>query len=339
MTTQNTQVQTTGKQETVADFILSRKAALAEIAPKYLNVERLIRLALSAYARNPDLAKCSKTSLLQFCIKCAETGTEKIGAGGAWPVAFWNNKLTPPQQDILFISDYRNMIRVARNAGVIKDAVAEVVYEKDTFHYTRGLHPELIHQPTLGDRGKLKFTYCVYELPDGRKDFRVLHEDDVSRRKRSSRAADKGPWKTHEPEMWKKTAVRAAMGIFEGSSKEMDSLLEADNDLQPIEIQQPVSMPKAIDDVTQATAIPLASDKPADTRTVQVKLAEVLADAGVSVDDALSFMQTKGLVQDASTIGGYDDLPDSVCEKIAGDSKMLAELTKKFGKRPGRKET
>lgn len=247
MTTPNTAVQTAGRpQETVADFILSRRDALAQIAPKYLNVERLMRLALAAYSRNPELAKCSKASLLQFCIKCAETGTEKIGAGGAWPIAFWNNKLNPPQQDILFVSDYRNMIRVAKAAGVIKDATAEVVYENDKFHYTRGLHPELIHEPTLQVRGKLLFTYCVYELPDGRRDFRVLHEDDVNRRKRSSRAANNGPWKTHEPEMWRKTAVRAAMGAFEGSSKEMDTLMEADNDAEPIEVEPPIHMPKAI---------------------------------------------------------------------------------------------
>lgn len=347
-----TAVQTagSGKQETVADFILSRKSALAEIAPKYLNVERLMRLALAAYSRNPELAKCSKASLLQFCIKCAETGTEKIGAGGAWPIAFWNNKLNPPQQDILFVSDYRNMIRVAKSAGVIKDAIAEVVYENDKFHYTRGLHPELIHEPTLGQRGKLLFTYCVYELPDGRRDFRVLHEDDVNRRKKSSRAADKGPWKTHEPEMWRKTAVRAAMGAFEGSSKEMDTLLEADNDQEPIEVTAPISMPKAIDDAkgTDAAAESAAGLAPAPApqagtakenppvavqppETISQSTIRILSESGVTCDDCLDFLETNGLIKDKSSIGSYDEVPEAVWEKLRGDAKMTARLLKTFG--------
>lgn len=181
----------------------------------------------------------------------------------------------------------------------------------------------------------------VYRKDKGRPEYKTVSFDTYN--------TGRSRWEKDPGGMISKVALSQALrgayptalgGLY--TQEEMQRLTETGFGM--IAAQEPIAMPKAIDDAAAQTAqatpqpAPDPAAAPADTRTVQVKLAEVLADAGVSVDDALSFMQTKGLVQDASTIGGYDDLPDSVCEKIAGDSKMLAELTKKFGK-SGRKET
>lgn len=160
----------------------------------------------------------------------------------------------------------------------------------------------------------------------------------------------KSRWQADPGGMIEKVALSQALrsayptalgGLY--TQEEMQRLTETGQGVLQ-EAPLPISMPRATDEPAkgqeqeQQQEAPPAEEQPADTRTVQVKLAEFLADAGVSVDDALSFMQTKGLVQDASSLGSFDDLSDGVVEKLAGDSKMLAELTKKFGK-SGRKET
>lgn len=227
--------------------------AFRKVAPKHLKIERVIKLMLAARSRNPALAECTSASVLQFCMRCSETGLEPIGAGGAWPVPFRNKN---GAMEVQFIPDYRGLINSAKRAKVIKDAYAEVVRENDEFDYTLGLEPTLTHKPSRNDRGDLNAAYCVIVLPDGTKRFTVMDGDEVEGIRKRSKAGNVGPWQTDPGEMWKKTAVRRAMKPFAGAAPELDAAIEYDNEAAGIVDlgREPIRPPKII----EAEALPHA---------------------------------------------------------------------------------
>jgi recombination protein RecT len=214
---------------------------LQEVAAKHLKPERVVRILLTACSKNPRLLDCSRESVLTFCMSCAQTGLEPIGAGGAWPVPYRNKN---GKTEMQFIPDYRGLVNCAKRAECITDAYAEVVKERDDFSYSLGLTPDLKHVPATGDRGKLIAAYCVFQLPDGTKRFVVMDGDEVKGIQNRSRAGRDGPWITDESEMWKKTVTRRAMKPFAGMSAMLDAAIDADNAATGIEIEKPaVTMP------------------------------------------------------------------------------------------------
>lgn len=234
---------------------------LRKVAPKFVNVTRMVSLAIEAKMRNPLLEKCSPVSVLNFCKKCAETGTDRIGAGGMWAVPFWSNK--NHCYDMVPIPDWRLLIEKAKKAKAILHATAEAVYAADEFAYERGMTPTLTHRPARTNRGDLVAVYCVYTMTDGTKDFVVMdfEADIVPIRNRTNAwksYKDKGfenPWVTDPAEQAKKTVVKRAMKIFEGASVELTALLASDNIINGVAddaierapIHMPVMLPKAID--------------------------------------------------------------------------------------------
>ena len=275
-TNQTTAVATrqTDPAQSLAKMLNDAMPELRRIDPKYVNITRMVSLAIEAKMRNELLAQCSPVSVLNFCKKCAEAGTDRVGAGGMWPVPFWNKKGNGGKgcYDMQPMPDWRLIIEKAKKAKAIKHATAEAVYENDVFSYSRGMNPSLIHEPALSDRGKLVRVYCVYTMPDGEKDFCVMDIGaDVDPIRKRSKAADAGPWVTDFTEMAKKTVVKRALKVFEGASPELTALIETDNAAvgyaeTTVEVREPVAMPKVIEatatETTQTT--PTESAAPAE---------------------------------------------------------------------------
>jgi recombination protein RecT len=251
--------------------------ALPEIrtlAPKYCNPERLVAIALQAQMHNPLLAQCTPASVVAFCKRCAEVGTDRIGAGGMWPVPF---RRKDGGYDMTPIPDWRLMVEKAKRAKAIKHATADAVYAADEFRYSRGLAPELVHVPArCADRGDLVAAYCVYVLPDGERDFVVMERAEVDAIRARSKARDAGPWVTDFSEMAKKTAVKRAMKTFDGASIELTRAIETDNEYLgygaiDIDARPPVAMPRLKEPQLAATEEqpkpqqPQAAEPPAAT--------------------------------------------------------------------------
>lgn len=247
----------TDPNQSLAAMLDQASVELRRVAPKYVNIQRMIALVIEAKQRNPLLANCSPASVVNFCKRCAEAGTDRIGAGGMWAVPFYNTKtgtyeMTP-------IPDWRLLIEKAKKAKAIKHATAEAVYENDHFEYERGLEPKLVHRPALSNRGKLRAVYCIYVLPDDTKDFVVMdwEADVVPIRNRTNawkswiKDKQENPWVTAEAEQAKKTVVKRAMKLFEGASPELTKLIEVDNvvfgfgDMETAS-RVPIAEPKAI---------------------------------------------------------------------------------------------
>lgn len=234
---------------------------LKRLAPKYVNLSRLMALALEAKIKNPLLAKSSIASVVAFCKKCAEWGTDRVGAGGVWAVPFWNTKTG--SYDMTPIPDWRLLVEKAKKAKAITHATAEVVREGDRFVYSRGMTPNVSHEPALAATGAVIAAYCIYTLPDGSRDFVVMSRtelDAIRGRSQAWKAYLKDtsklcPYNTDPEEMDKKTVIKRAMKLFEGASIELTTLLEADHRAMGFadytEAPEPITMPKAITAVLQ----------------------------------------------------------------------------------------
>lgn len=220
---------------------------LKRLAPKYVNLSRLMALALEARIKNPLLAKCNIASVVAFCKKAAEWGTDRVGAGGVWAVPFWNKKTN--SYDMTPIPDWRLLVEKAKKAKAITHATTDVVREGDKFAYSRGMTPNVFHEPALAATGAVIAAYCIYTLPDGTRDFVVMSATEVEKVRRSSKAKDDGPWVDWPEEMTKKTVVKRTMKLFEGASVELTALLDADNAVLGIDMTppEPITMPKAIE--------------------------------------------------------------------------------------------
>lgn len=245
--------------DVLKDKLTRARDKLAEVAPKYMSIDRLTRLMLLACGKSPKILACTPESILQFSMKCAETGLEPIGAGGCWPIPYGTT--------LTFIPDYRGLVHCAVRAGVIKEgAKAEIVRAADLFDYELGLTPYLKHKPARGDRGELDAAYCIYELPNGDKQFVVMDRADILAIKSRSKSANSGPWVTDEAEMWKKTVVRRAMKPFAGISSALDAAIDADDKAGGVVDvdREPVPMPKAIGETPapEADAAPSEPENP-----------------------------------------------------------------------------
>jgi len=242
--------------QVLAKTLKDNLPALKRLAPKYLNLSRLMSLALEARQRNPLLAECSIESVVEFCKRCCEWGTDRVGAGGAWPVPFWNNKTK--RYEMQAIPDWRLLIEKAKKAKAILHAMPDIVREGDKFSQTRGMNPSLVHEPILGSSAPVIAAYCVYTLPHGDKDFVVMSRaelDAIRNRSKAWQAYLKDPsklcpWNTDPWEMYKKTVVKRAMKLFEGASVELTLLLDADHRVMGFDDEaelEPIAMPTPIE--------------------------------------------------------------------------------------------
>lgn len=198
-------------QATLKNFLESAavKAKLAEVANKVLKPEDLIRMALMAISRNPDIAKCTQASIVRALIDAAELGIQPGGTmGRGYLVPRMNKKVTPAAMECCFDPGWRGLIDVARRSGQIARIEAHVVYQRDVFRVTYGVESKIIHEPALdGDAGPIVAAYAVAFFKDGTYQAEVLRKADLDKIKKSS-ASQNGPWATWYDEMARKSAVR-----------------------------------------------------------------------------------------------------------------------------------
>ncbi len=188
---------------TLAQFLEVRRTHLEEVLPKSrgLTAEKLIKLAILATSKNPDLKDCDMGSVFLCLLQCAELGLEPSGTLGA---AY----LVPFKGVCTLIIGYRGLIDLARRSGVLRQIEAHVVHERDKFKLRFGLEPLLEHEPCLdGDAGKPRLVYCVAQLADGAKHVEVMTLSEVAKIQALSKARN-SPWNSHWEEMAKKSVAR-----------------------------------------------------------------------------------------------------------------------------------
>lgn len=208
---------------TLAGFLEQRREAIAQVVPRHLSVDRLLKVALNSVSKNEALKRCSMTSILQCVVTCAELGLEPGGAlGGAY--------LVPYKDTATLIIGYRGFVDLMRRSGQLSTVQAAVVHQKDRFRYSLGIDTVLEHEPYIdGDPGPMTRVYCVIKLKDGGVQVEVMSKAQVDAVRARSRSATSGPWVTDYEEMAKKTVIRRAAKLAPMSS-EVAKALEAEDD-------------------------------------------------------------------------------------------------------------
>jgi recombination protein RecT len=169
--------------------------------PKHLDVDRVMRTAMTEVNKNTYLQKCNPLSVVGSVIQASELGLE---VGSALGHAF----LVPYGDKAQLIVGYKGLLSLARRSGNIKTITARAVYENDEFEYRYGLADEIKHKPALNDPGPMVAVYAIALFKDGGHQFEVMSVEEVEKIRKRSKAGNSGPWKTDPEEMSRKTVIR-----------------------------------------------------------------------------------------------------------------------------------
>jgi recombination protein RecT len=179
-------------------------------------------------SKSPDLLQCTKTSL-QNCI--LQSMALRLYPGPLQECAYVKYK-----DEAVFIPQYQGLIKLAVQGRTIRDASANVVYERDEFDYSEGTDPFIRHKRYLGkaaERGDRIAVYATATLRNGAKKFIIMSMDDIESVKSRSRSASSSysPWSTDYDEMAKKTAIKRLLKLIPKST-ELAEAIEMDNAIE-----------------------------------------------------------------------------------------------------------
>lgn len=192
--------------------------------PKVLTAERLSRIIITEFRKNPSLSQCTTESFMSSVMQSAQLGLEPGSALGlAYLVPFNKSVKNSTGQwvkvkECQLIIGYRGMISLARRSGEILSINAYCVYEKDEFSYQLGLHPDIKHVPTMeADPGPVVYVYAIAQLRGGGVQFEAMSRAAVEAVRNDSegwksavkyKKTETSPWHSNFDEMAKKTVIR-----------------------------------------------------------------------------------------------------------------------------------
>lgn len=189
-------------------MLKQHQAEIARALPKHLNPDRMTRIALTEFRKNPRLAECDPRSVFAAVIMASQLGLEPGLMGQCY--------LIPYKSECQLIPGYQGLLDLVRRSGKVKRIEAQVVYERDRFTYRTGLFVTLEHEPLLdGDRGEPRLAYAVAEFADGGHHVEIMTRAQIEairdrgqNTQNAKRYGKKTSWDTDTDEMWRKTVLR-----------------------------------------------------------------------------------------------------------------------------------
>jgi|TARA_Y100001951_G_C11264705_1_gene254729 recombination protein RecT len=202
-----------------------------------LSAKRYISACLTALAVQPKLMQCKPASVLKAMMESARFGLEPNS-----PLS--EAALIPYGQECTFLIEYRGMMKLAWNTGLIKSLDYDKVCDGDEFDYSKGSNGlSFHHRPKLSSsRGEGSIYYAYAELKHGGAAFQIMTRDDiVAHAKHFSRgySSESSPWQTDFDAMAYKTVIRQLCdkklpksttenGILMSEAAHIDDLVEDD---------------------------------------------------------------------------------------------------------------
>lgn len=188
----------------IASYLAPMKSRIAAALPKHLTADRVIQMASTTIARNPNIAKCTPASLLGSVMQASILGFPPVDALGYCYFVPYGNQ-------VQFQIGYRGMVELARRSGRIKMVFAEVVREGDEFEVEFGLEPKLRHIPKLDPSKPMTHAYAVCHFTDGGHNFVILSRQEIERlrlRNASQKKGVSGAWATDYEAMAKAKVLK-----------------------------------------------------------------------------------------------------------------------------------
>lgn len=221
------QQQPQSKPQTLKGLLMSPQVQdqIATALPKHMTADRMVRAAMTAMLRTPDLARCDQTSFMSAMLQLSQVGLEPDGRM-AHLIPFNNNKAG--RVDCQLIIDYKGLVELVQRSGKVSTIHADVVCENDDFEYDMGeikKHKIDFRKP----RGPAYAAYARVVMKDGTSKCEVMNREEIEAIRNRSRAGQSGPWKTDWNEMAKKTVFRRCSKWLSLSSELCDAV-EVDDD-------------------------------------------------------------------------------------------------------------
>lgn len=233
-------------QEKLGAWLPKLGPELAKILPRGYSAERMVKLALAEAQKTADITLCTKESVALSLMRIAQWNLD-VGVS-AYLVPFNVNIAKRGEADrwikvCTAVPDYRGLIQMAKQAGVVRDIFAREVWAGDEFDYAYGTERFVKHKPTEDPtkRGALRGAWLEIRLPfDGLSknswtfDFMPIADIEAIRAKSKSW----GPEKKRYCEPWyaRKSAVRHFLNQQPKMGTVLDeALADPDSDAEALE--------------------------------------------------------------------------------------------------------
>jgi recombination protein RecT len=191
-----------------SDLLEKMKPQIAKALPKHLTPERMMRVALTAYSRDPKLQECDPMSIIGGIVQASQLGLEvNTVLGQAYLIPYKNKGKMEAQ----FQTGYKGELVLAYNTGQYEMIAAYEVYANDEFDYELGMEQKLRHKPSASPSGDPVYYYAIYKTINGGKAFFVMSREQVNMHAKKFSQSYKsgfGPWKSDFDAMAKKTCIK-----------------------------------------------------------------------------------------------------------------------------------
>lgn len=203
-----------------------RGAAQLKMAlPAHITPEKFQRAAITALMNNPDIADCSKQSVMNSLMKCAQDGLIPDGREAA---------IVKFKGTAQYLPMAYGLIKRMRNSGEVQSVNAYIVYDNEDFDWViRDGVEEFTHKPMIrGEKGGVLLAYAVVLLKDGGKHVEVMRKADIEKARLASpnQKGSERPlhiWASWYEEMAKKTVIHRAAKRCPTSS-DIERMLQRD---------------------------------------------------------------------------------------------------------------
>jgi len=194
--------------EGLVAYLETRKGDLAAALPKHLGIDRMMRVYLTMFRKNPKLLTCDAASVYGSLLTAAQLGIEVGIANEGWLVPFYNKKRKCNEAQL--IVGYGGLVNLARRSGQIAGVWANCVYKDEKHEYQAGTDPIIVHvpSPTPKRDEDLVAVYAVAEFKDGSKQAEWMWKWEIDQIRDRSRSSNDGPWVTHYAQMARKCPIR-----------------------------------------------------------------------------------------------------------------------------------
>lgn len=224
----------------IAGLLEANRNALLQALPKTVKIDRFLRVAMNAIARNPDLQKCTAASLFGAIMQSAQFGLEVGLMNQAHLVPYWNSEKRCFEAQ--FQIGYLGLRDMAEWYGDVEDGDAQVVYEKDEFDYELGDSPSIRHKPSKDQsRGDVSYYYCWAKPKNGKIKIAVMSLREVEEHRdkfvRKTKQGGYSPaWEKTFDAMGIKTVMRKCYKLVARSPQLREAI--ALDELQEVQIPQ-----------------------------------------------------------------------------------------------------
>jgi len=208
--------------------------AIAQIAAKHIDPDRMMKMALMACERVPQLMECSPKSLFMGLLQASEMGLE-VGSG------FGHAYLLPFKGQATLVVGYQGYVELIARTG--RTVRAANVFEGDEFSYEEGTEPRIVHRPNLAmprTPATLLYAYAVgHNIAGGPPVMTVMTKVEVEavRQRSPSKNAASSPWTTDYLAMAMKSPIRRLAKMLP-KSRELAQALDIDENPESESVSQ-----------------------------------------------------------------------------------------------------